>query len=180
MKRTFIILILTITYGLLPAQETGQRVVLTAKEKKDSIAERQYQLNKYMLDNRDLVLEANYLQDRRGNRRIVNSTINFVAIDSTTAIIQVGSDYRNGPNGVGGVTAKGKITRWVVTENKKQRSFNLSINVMTSIGFYDLFFSIGLWGNSTAILTGMSAGQLTFEGDVEPYSASRVYEGRSL
>jgi len=180
MKRTIIILLMVLTSGLLPAQETGQRVKLTSKEKKDSIAESQYQLIKYMLENRDLVLEANYLQYRRGNRRIVNSTINFVAIDSTTAIIQVGSDYRNGPNGVGGITAKGRITKWELTENKKQKSFNLSINVMTSIGIYDLFFSIGSWGNSTALLTGMSAGQLTFEGDVEPYSSSRVYEGQSL
>ena len=180
MKKTIIILLLAFASGVLFAQQSGQRVMLTAKEKKDSIAESQYQLNKYMLENRDFVLEANYLQDRRGNRRIVNSTINFVAIDSTTAIIQVGSDYRNGPNGVGGVTAKGKITRWVLTENKKQKSFNLSINVMTSIGFYDLFFSIGSWGESTARLTGLSAGELTFEGNVEPYSASRVYEGRSL
>lgn len=180
MKKIIILLLMAITIGQLFAQENGQRVVLTKKEKRDSIAERQYQINKYMLDNRDLVLEANYIQDRRGNRRIVNSTINFVAIDSTTAIIQVGSDYRNGPNGVGGVTAKGRITKWEVTENKKQKSFSLSINVMTSIGIYDLFFSIGSWGNSTARLTGLSAGELTFEGDVEPYSASRVYEGHSL
>ena len=180
MKKIILILLLVFTSGVLVAQDAGRKVALTKKEKKDSIAESQYRLNKYMLENRDFVLEANYLQDRHGNRRIVNSTINFVAIDSTTAIIQVGSDYRNGPNGVGGVTAKGNITRWVLTENKKQKSFNLSINVMTSIGFYDLFFSINLWGNSTARLTGLSAGELTFEGNIEPYSASRVYEGRSL
>ena len=180
MKKTIILLFMVITFGQLPAQEAGQRIVMTSKEKQDSVTEKQYRLNKYMLDNRDLVLEANYLQDRRGNRRIVNSTINFIAIDSTIAIIQVGSDYRNGPNGVGGVTAKGRISRWVLTENKKNKSFNLSINVMTSIGFYDLFISIGSWGNSTARLTGLSSGELTFEGDVEPYSESRVYEGRSL
>ena len=180
MKKAIIILLLVVISGGLPAQGAGQRVVLTAKEKQDSIAERQYQLNKYMLENRDLVIEANYLQDRRGNRHIVNSNINFVAIDSTTAIIQVGSDFRNGPNGVGGVTAKGEITSWQVTENKKAKSFNLIMNVMTSIGIYDLFISIDSRGNSTARLTGLSAGQLTFVGDAEPYSASRVYEGRSL
>jgi len=180
MKKIILILVLVISSGILVAQESGQRVALTRKEKKDSIAESQYRLNKYMLENRNFVLVASYLQDKRGNRRIVNSTINFVAIDSTTAIIQVGSDYRNGPNGVGGVTAKGKITRWVLTENKKQKSFNLSVNVSTSIGFYDLFFSISLWGNNTARLTGLSAGELTFEGSVEPYSTSQVYEGRSL
>ena len=133
-----------------------------------------------MLENRDFVLEANYLQDRFGNRRMVNSVINFVAVDSATAIIQVGSDYRNGPNGVGGVTAKGKITKWQLTEDKKSISFYLTINVLTSIGIYDLHFSIGLWGSSTVRLSGLSAGQLTFEGNLVPYSESSVYEGRSL
>jgi len=180
MKKTFVILLIILLTGTLFAQEEGHRVKLTAKEKEDSVTEKQYELNKYMLENRDFVLEANYLQDRYGHRHIVNSTINFIAIDSTTAIIQVGSDFRNGPNGVGGVTAKGKISRWELTENKKTKSFNLSINVMTSIGIYDLFFSIDTWGNSTARLSGLSAGQLTFEGDIEPYSVSRVYEGRSL
>jgi len=100
MKKTILILLLFLTSGVLVAQDAGRKLALTAKEKKDSIAESQYRLNKYMLENRDFVLEANYLQDRYGHRHIVNSTINFIAIDSTTAIIQVGSDFRNGPNGV--------------------------------------------------------------------------------
>ena len=39
-----------------------------------------------MLDNKDFVLESDFLQDRYGNRILVNSTINFVAVDSTDAI----------------------------------------------------------------------------------------------
>jgi hypothetical protein len=180
MNKIIILILFVISSNGIWAQEAKNPSSMTRKEKKEMELDKQYQLNKSMLDNRDFVLEANYLQDRFGIRRIVNSMINFVAVDSTTAIIQVGSDYRNGPNGVGGVTAKGKISKWQLTENKKNRSFDLTINVMTNIGIYDLQISIDSWGNSTVRLSGLSAGQLTFEGNLEPYSESRVYEGRSL
>jgi hypothetical protein len=180
MNKIIILILLAFMSNDIWAQEAKNPASLTKKEKKELEQEKEYQLNRSMLDNRDFVLEANYLQDRFGNRHFVNSLINFVAVDSMTAIIQVGSDFRNGPNGVGGVTAKGRITKWELKENKKNRSFDLIINVMTNIGIYDLQFSIGLWGSSTVRLTGLTAGQLTFEGDLEPYSQSRVYEGRSL
>ena len=180
MKKIIIVILLIISSNGIWAQKAKNPSSMTRKEKKELELDKEFHMNKSMLDNRDFVLEANYIQDRFGNRRIVNSVINFVAVDSVTAIIQVGSDYRNGPNGVGGITAKGRITKWQLTEDKKSKSFNLTINVLTSVGIYDLHFSIGLWGNSTVMLSGLSAGQLTFEGKLVPYSESSVFEGRSL
>ncbi|MDD4968542.1 MAG: DUF4251 domain-containing protein [Paludibacter sp.] len=179
MKKIIIILLLAIPGIGLLAQKKAANSPVTKVEKQDSDLEKQYQLNKYMLENRDFVLEADYLQNRYGRRSVVNSTINFVAVDSTTAIIQIGSDFRVGSNGVGGVTAKGKITSWKLTENTKNMTFNLYLNVMTNIGIYDLYFSISSSGKSTALLTGLTAGQLTFEGDLVPHSESSVYEGFS-
>lgn len=152
----------------------------TGNEKEYVEEKNQYQSYKDMIENRDFVLEADYLQDRHGNRAFVSNTINFVAVDSTTAIIQVGSNYRIGPNGVGGVTAKGKITSWKLSENEKDETFTLFTTVLTPIGIYDLQFFIGSSGNSTVRLTGLTLGELTFEGDVVPYSQSSVYEGQSL
>ena len=180
MNKIIILIVLVISATGIWSQEAKKPTTMTRKEKKELELDKEFHMNKSMLDNRDFVLEANYIQDRFGNRRIVNSVINFVAVDSVTAIIQVGSDYRNGPNGVGGITAKGRITKWQLTEDKKSKSFNLTINVLTSVGIYDLHFSIGLWGNSTVMLSGLSAGQLTFEGNLVPYSESCVFEGRSL
>ena len=180
MKKIFFILLLAMSSSVLFAQKADDHSSMTRKEKREAELEKQYQLNKQMLENKDFVLQANYLQNKYGRRFFVNSTINFVAVDSTTAVIQVGSDFRLGPNGVGGVTAKGKITHWKLTENEKQKSFNLTINVMTSIGIYDLQFSIGSSGYATASLTGLTAGHLTFEGELVPYSQSSVYEGQSL
>jgi len=179
MKVIIIILLLAVaTTGLIAQNVTIPSTVAT-KEKRESAEDIQYQLNKTMLENRDFVLEADYLQDHRGNRQFVNHMINFVQVDSTTAIIQIGSDFRVGPNGVGGVTAKGEITNWKLTEDKKTKSFSLYINVMTSIGVYDLFFRINPFGDSTALLTGLRYGQLTFEGELQPYSDSSIFQGQS-
>jgi hypothetical protein len=180
MKTIIVLLLFAVAAAGMMAQHDASHTTPSTKEKKESEEDKQYLLNKEMLENRDFVLEANYLQDHRGNRRFVNHMINFVQVDSTTAIIQVGSDYRIGPNGVGGITAKGRITNWKLTEDKKSKTFSLYINVMTQIGIYDLFFRIYPFSGSTASLTGLSYGQLTFEGELHPYSESSIYEGQSL
>ena len=78
-----------------------------------------------------------------------------------------------------GVTAKGLISGWKLTDNQKRKTFNLSFTVLTNIGVYDLLFYIGSPEYATARLTGLSAGQLTFEGKLVPYTESSVFEGQS-
>ena len=180
MKRLLIILAFVISANTLFAQVNDENTSHNRKEKRKAKTEKEYQLVKDMIENRNFVLEANFLQDRYGRRFPVSNGINFVSVDSTEAIIQVGSNYRLGANGVGGVTAKGKITSWKLTENKKKNYFGLRINVMTTIGFYDLYFSISPSGQATAQLTGLRSGSLTFDGNIVPWENSTVYEGQSL
>lgn len=180
MKRIAIFLSLIISASILFAQGNDENAVLTRKEKRNAELEKDFQLTKSMLENKDFVLETNFLQDRHGNRIPVNSNINFVSVDSTEAIIQIGSNFRIGPNGVGGVTAKGNISKWELTEDQKHKAFTLSMNVMTSIGIYDLFLNISASGRGTATLTGMTSGRLTFDGDLVPWEKSSVYIGQHL
>jgi ribosomal protein L9 len=177
MKKLIILFILAVFANMTFAG--GQNNEMSKKEKKEIEAKKEYQLTKQMLENKNFVLESDFLQDRYGNRAFVNSTINFVAVDSAVAVIQIGSDRRIGPNGVGGVTAKGRISNWELKEDKK-RNFMLSMNVMTTIGIYDLHFSISPSGRATARLTGLRAGNLTFDGYLVPIEESKVYEGRSI
>jgi hypothetical protein len=179
-KKIILILVLFFSASGLFAKKENNNIPFTKKEKQEYEFEKLYQSYKSMLEKRDFVLEAYYLQDRFGRRCLVNSQINFVAVDSTVAIIQVGSNFRIGPNGVGGKTVKGRITNFKLTEDTKQKTIFLYINVMTPIGFYNLNFSISPNIDSTAKITGLSYGQLTFEGDLEPYSQSSVFEGESL
>ena len=150
------------------------------KETESAKFEKEFKKTKEMLKNRNFVLEADYLQDKYGNRVMVDQTINFVKIDSGKAVIQIGSNYRLGPNGVGGVTAKGNITKWDLSEDKKHESFYLQVNIMTSIGFYDIHFSIGGEGDATALVTGLGPGRLTFDGELRSLNDSAVFEGQSI
>jgi hypothetical protein len=180
MKQILIVLAFIISTNVTFAQGKDENSSLSRKEKRKIEDARNYELTKSMLENKNFVLQADYLQDRWGKRYWVDHGINFVSVDSTTAIIQIGSNYRLGANGVGGVTAKGTISNWKLTENSKNKTFDVQLTVMTTIGIYDLFFSVGSSGRATARLTGLRPGQLTFDGNLVPWEDSSVFEGWSL
>ncbi len=181
MKKLVLMFVMVLSTSIIFAQSTNQYSTLTRKEKRKAELERQYQLTKDMLENQNFVLESDYLQNRYGYRIPVSSNINFVKVEpNDEAVIQIGSNWRFGPNGVGGVTAKGKITSWDVTTNQKNKTFNVKMGVMTPIGMYDLNFSVMAGGQATAQLTGLRGGRLTFDGDLVPADQSGVYEGWSI
>jgi hypothetical protein len=180
MKKLVLIFVLALSTSLIFAQRANQDSVLTKKEKRKAELERQYQLTKDMLENKSFVLESYFLQNRYGYRFPVNSSINFVKVEPKgEAVIQIGSNWRVGFNGVGGVTAKGKITNWEVKENPKNKTFNVNMFVTTSIGMYDLNFSIQPDGQATVRLSGMRGENLTFDGELVSTDNSIIYEGWS-
>lgn len=180
MKKLVVALVLVFSASFVFASGNSQDTVLTRKEKRQAEAAQQYALTKSMIENKDFVLESNSLDNRYGYRFIVNPSINFVMVDNNQAVIQIGSNYGLGANGVGGVTAKGNITRWDVTKNKDQESYNIFMVVSTPIGTYDLNFDVRSGGQASARLSGLRPGHLTFNGNLIPISDSRVYEGWSI
>ena len=180
MKRLVVVWVLVLSASLVFASGTVQDKVLTKKEKRKAESEEHYALTKSMIESRGFVLESNSLDNRYGYRFIVSPGINFVKVDNDEAVIQIGSNYRFGPNGVGGITAKGKITRWEVTDNKNNKSFNIFMVVSTPIGPYDLLFDVRSGGQASARLSGIRSGYLTFNGNLIPVGKSGVYEGWSI
>jgi len=180
MKRIVLIVALVVSANFLFAQNQKDDSTMTKKERKAAELQERYLETKYILENNSFVIETDFLSDRYGNRVPVSPTINFVMVEDSTGVIQIGSNSRLGANGVGGVTAKGKITKYELEENEEKKSFYLHITVMTSIGIYDLNINVSGYGNATARLSGLSAGKLTFDGDIVPLQESAVYEGYSL
>ena len=179
MKKLVLITLLAVFSNLVFAQ-TNEDSKMSKKEKRKAKAEQQFKETKKLLENKNFVLESDFLRGRHSVNYPVSSNLNFVKVDSSTAVIQIGSPWSYGPNGVGGVTAKGKITQWVLKENTKKNTFYLSMSVMTPIGIYDVHMSIGSSGSTLARLTGLRPGELTFDGDLVATENSGVYEGRSL
>ena len=130
-----------------------------------------------MLEGKDFVLEADYLANKIGDRVPVTSSLNFISVDSSVSVLQIGRNTGIGFNGVGGVTAEGKITRYKLQTDTKRKSFYLSYSVTTAIGSYDINMSVGADGYASATLSGTTSGQLTYTGYLVPVENSSVYKG---
>ena len=127
------------------------------------------------------VLEAHSLKDKRGNTVNVSSNINFIASDSISGVIQVGSNNYIGSNGVGGTTVEGSIADYKYTVHEKSGSYNVSYYLRTSVGSYDVRLTIYPDGRADAAVRSTTWGdQLRYSGFVVPPALSKVYKGSSL
>ena len=179
---SLIVLSLFLAGGLsAPNDATSKQALKKEKKaKRDSILNSEYQLTKNMIDSMDFVLEANYLANQVGYRVPVTSNLNFIMVDSLRAVLQTGRSSGMGYNGVGGVTAEGTISNWKVKSIGKNKSFVITMTVMSSIGIYDVFIDVSPSGKATARLSGLWPGELVWDGYLVPIEQTRVYKGRSI
>lgn len=183
MKAIVVIMLSLFLAGSLTAQEsTTSRQALKQQRKahRDSVENMEYQLTKNMVDSMSFVLEANYLANQVGYRVPVTSSLNFIMVDSSHVVLQTGRNAGMGSNGVGGVTADGSISHWTVRKDAKNKSFYITMDVMSNIGIYSVFMNVYSSGRATARLSGLWPGQLVWEGNLVPINATRTYKGRSL
>jgi len=134
---------------------------------------------KEMLTKRKFVLEADYLSGRTGLRRSVTSSLNFIKLDSANCIVQVGSNSGLGANGVGGVTAEGRVSKYELSTDKKN-NHTIKISMSSSLGFFDIVIYVSSSGNADADLRGNYSGSLTFSGKIISLKETRVYKGSSM
>lgn len=149
------------------------------KEQEAKDAEMKSQVVALMVEYQRFVLEADRLRDNRGNQINVSPTINFVANDSITGVIQIGSNSYVGMNGVGGITAEGPVSNYTYTFNEKSKSYNVGYNIRSTLGNYDVRMTIYSDGRADATISSTWPGQLTYTGYVVPPVQSRVYKGTS-
>ena len=183
MKHIAIILLHVIFLGMASAgQMTNKPLNFNQyleqdKSAKKAEAEKKFRRMEQILENREFVLEADYLSNQYGSRVPVTSTLNFIKVDSTAGVIQIGSNSGMGYNGVGGITADGNITKYDLDINEKRKTFFIQMTVMTSIGTYDVSMSVGPDGYANATLSGMRRGRLNYTGSIVPLQATRTFEG---
>lgn len=136
----------------------------------------------WLIENRQFVLKARFLSNQTGERIPVNDDLNFIVIDSTEITIQIASTMGiGGPNGLGGITARGSISQFEVQRiGRNKESYNIRILAMTSIGSYDIFLSISPTSNTDASISGTGRGRLNYHGVIVPVKGSRIYKGMSI
>jgi hypothetical protein len=192
MKKYIILCGFLFTVASVFSQYEPEQQVLTKEEQrklekehktalKKAAEEEALKVTEWMLDQRRFVLEADYIAGRSGTRYPVSSILNFVMVDSSEAVIQIGSSSGIGYNGVGGITAEGSVTRYEVEKKvgKKGTSYFVIIHVLSAMGMYDVMMSVSGSGNVDATVRGNTRGMLRYSGQLVPLKESRVYKGRS-
>ncbi|HLN21098.1 MAG TPA: DUF4251 domain-containing protein [Bacteroidales bacterium] len=187
MKRYLGIIIAIMLTWAIPSMSYSQQYFdnntkLDKKEKKDA-REAQLLANfkaiDTLLQKGAYVLEAETLNDRYGNYVPVTSTLNFIKVSSGQVVLQTGANAAIGYNGVGGVTAEGRVSNYRVSKDEKRKTFSVFFNAMTNIGTYDIYIRINADATAIATITGMTRGSLTYKGNlVAPYN-SRIFKGQT-
>jgi hypothetical protein len=175
-------LFLTIGLCLISYNSFSKDKKLTRQEQKE--VRRAEQLEKFqvldtLLERKTFVLEADYLENRYGERVIVPQLLNFIRVDSNSAVLQTGSNNNIGYNGVGGITAEGRIERWEVVKNIKSLSYFLRFSVNTNIGVYDVSMTLNADNYARATITGLWPGALIYTGHIETVENSGAFKGQN-
>ena len=161
-----------------------QRQLAREHKKAEKQAEEQKRQERVaaLIEGHRFVLKANYINGRRGERQVVSSNLNFIIIDSTQATLQLGSGWGMGYNGVGGITVDGRITKFEINEkeNKRGKSYNITVYLLSGIGQYDIQFWISQSGNADATVRGNYSGSVTYSGDIVPIEQARIYKAQPI
>jgi hypothetical protein len=176
-------LFLAIGFSLITLNSVSQEAKLTSQEQKDAKRAVMYVNNQIMdslLTSHSFVLKADFLENQYGERIIVLPLLNFIRVDSTRAVLQTGSVSNLGYNGVGGVTAEGNINDWKLIRDSKNLSFQLQFSILTSTGYYDVIMRIGADNYVQATISGITRGNMTYDGHLEKIEGSRIYKGQNL
>ena len=177
-------LFLTIGLFLICLNSNSQDNNLSRQEQKEARRNEEYsnfQVIDSMIQKRNFILEADFLENGFGFRRPVLSTLNFIMVDAKNAVLQTGSDNGNmGSNGVGGATAEGSMQALKITKNLKNLSFNVRFTITSNIGIYDVFMTIYSDKSARATITGLTMGKLIYDGHIQAIDNSGAYKSRSF
>ena len=186
MKRVITIILVTLfTLSAfsqeLSKKEQKQLQKELRKEQKAQEAAQKAAVVEAMVSYQRFVLEANTLRDKRGNSVPVSSNINFVAADSITGVVQVGSNTYIGRNGVGGVTVEGSMSDYKYSKHEKSGSYQVSYILRTPVGTYDVRLTVFSDGRADADVNSATwSNRLRYSGYLVPPAMSRVFKGSSL
>lgn len=189
MKKIFLLfLMFVISFSLLGQVEITDKKAQRAQAKqekkkaKEEKLEWMKEVTRGMVESHRFVLEADYLTGSGGNLIPVSPSVNFIAIDSSRATIQLAIVDIPGYNGLGGITVDGTVTKYEVRkiEKKKFTAYNVTVIVFSNTGTYDIHFFIGDDGKGEATIRNTRSGKLDYSGIFYPPDISKVYKGTPI
>ena len=183
MKKIVIIILSLILVAPLFAQENKKEQRKAKKEaNKEAKAKQEAEtaaITKASLASKKFVLEADFLMDRKGQRIVVQSNLNFIGVDSDKGAFQFGNGRDIGYNGVGGVTVEGDVQDFKIEENKNG-TLSVSFRIVSSFGNIFVSMTVNPFGNADATVRGNTSARLKYTGTIVPLGSSRVYKGSRI
>jgi hypothetical protein len=176
MKTLILILCMLSQVSIAVSQEVKTKKELR-KEAREARLEQQFQATDSLLNSKNFVFNANTKTSSSGYQRNAASGVNFISVNADNVVTQTGSNNGKGYNDVGGVTVKGKITKWDMIKDDKNKSFNLHLEVVSSLcGFpYDITIAVSADGRATASMGGNSL----FDGNIVDRDYAHIYTGEA-
>lgn len=184
MKKILVLLIgLVAVVSSLMAQENEKNKRLTRDEKKELKAQEQaaaIELTTQIISDTAYVLEADFLNNKKGQRIPVSSMINFILVNGDKAMFQFGTAMSAGYNGVGGLTLEGNVNSYEVSKRKRGGSYFIRFAIATTLGSMDITLDIMATGTAGATISTIKGDRLYYSGNIVSISTSRIYKGMSL
>lgn len=149
------------------------------KKRQQEIADSlSFEQAKAAVEDGHFVITADQIRGRRGRTISVNRTTNFVLVQGDTAVVQFALEgVVNSPNGIGGLTVEGRVTKRKVDYDKRG-NLNYTMYVTGTALSADVTFTLpkGTTRCSATVNSNFSSDQLTFYGELTPYSRN-IYQG---
>ena len=127
------------------------------------------------------VLEADNIMFPNGITRYVTASTNYVQVNEGEGIVQTGfSNFADspGPNGLGGVTVQGTLSKPQIQTDKHGNVFyNFSINGIAISATISITLTGGTNEASAYISPNFNSNNITMTGHIVPYEESVVFQG---
>lgn len=182
MKNSILFLIAFLVATTMFAQEDQKTRKEKREERKQQEIARQEAnrtLQENWVDKKTFVLEADQVFGKKGEMFQLSPSTNFVYVNGDQAVLQLSFNGLIGWNGVGGITVKGKITKFESDSENKNKPIYIKMSIQGSEGFQDVSMWISSNGNGEAQITDIQGNRIRFTGDVKSLEDSRVYIGTS-
>ena len=164
------------------AKQQARRAARAAHKKAIAAENQQlFQQAVQSLKDGNFVIEVDQLLFPQGLTKFVSSITNFISMKDGKAVIQIAtSNYRPGPNGLGGITVKGNVSdvkmdttkRGTVIYNFMDQGIAVSATVNIQLSGYGNRATVTIYPN-------FNSNNLTMTGTLVPYDQSDVFQGQT-
>jgi len=179
MKKILMIFISALMIMNLQAQEAKTKQERRAEKKAKDIARRDSLrvVQEMWVQNKTYVLEAQQVYNKMGEMFQLSPSTNFVYVDGDEAIVQLSFNGLSGWNGVGGITIKGKISKYSYESDNKNKPIFIRMTIQGNSGFHDISMWISNSGSGEASIVDIKGNRIKFTGETVALNRSAIYIG---